>query len=579
MNFLKNILSTIVALIIFSLAALFIGIGVLSAITASEKFVVEPNSVLHLKFNKPITELEVDNPLEEFGAFGGQSSSIGLVELKEAINNAATDDNIKGIYLDLNYFMGGMASLEEVRAVLQQFKDSGKFIYAYAEYFSEGGYYLASIADKVFLNPEGEVELNGLSANVTFFQGTLEKFGVEAQIFRVGEYKSAVEPFLRKDLSKENELQLNELLNDMNANMLKSISKSRHMEFTKLKDISDKMKVREADDAITHGLVDELLYEDQVLELLNEAANEDINLVKYGNYKSSFSNYKSSKNKIAVIVASGDIVMGRGEDGNVGGTKFAKLIRDARLDNSVKAIVVRVNSPGGAYLASDVMWREIDLASKSKPVIASMSDYAASGGYYLAMSCDTIVAQPNTITGSIGIFGMLFNFDEFLEQRLGITHDEVKTGEFSSIINVTRSLTDSEKEIIQKSLEKNYDTFISKAAEGRGMSKEDLLVVASGRVWTGNQALEKGLVDILGSYQDAIDIAADKAGVTDDYKLKYYPEPKPFIEKLMEDFGAETRASFVKNDIGDLYPYLQKVKDLKKLQGSQARVPFEIEIN
>lgn len=580
MNFLKNILSTIIALIIFSVVGLFVFTGVIASLSESEKFVVKDNSILHLNLNKPITEMEVDNPFDDFGSFAGEVSSIGLVELKAAIKNAATDDKVKGIYLNVNFFMAGMAMLEEVRQSLHEFKESGKFVVAYSEYYSENAYYLASVADKVILNTEGEVELNGLNANVTFLKGTMEKFGIEPQIFRVGEFKSAVEPFIRKDLSQENELQLKELLGSMNDHMLTSIAESRSIPVERVKQISNGMEVRNAQNALTTGLVDALMYEDEVLDVLKESASiDELEMVTYSQYKSTYSDYKATTNKIAVIVASGDIVMGKGEDASVGSTKFAKLIREARLDNSVKAIVMRINSPGGAYLASDVMWRELELAKAEKPVIASMSDYAASGGYYLAMPCDTIVAQPNTITGSIGIFGMLFNLSEMLEDRLGITHDEVSTGEFSGMLTVTRSLTAAEKAIIQKSIEKNYETFVTKAAEGRGMTVEALKEVAGGRVWTGVQAKERGLVDVLGNFEDAVSIAAQKAGIEDDYKLRYFPKQKPFFEKLMEDFGGQVKSEFVKQEVGEFYPYLKELQKVKNLKGVQARMPFEMEIN
>ncbi|QSE96972.1 signal peptide peptidase SppA [Fulvivirga lutea] len=579
MNFLKNILSTLIGLFIFSFIAIFLVVGIVSSLSESEKYVLEDNSILHLKLNKPVTEQEIDNPLEEIGAFG-ESSSMGLNKLKEVIKNAASDSKIKGIYLEVEYFIGGMATLSEVRHELVEFKKSGKFIYSYAEYYTEGAYYLASVADKIYLNPAGQLELNGLSANVTFYKGMFDKFGIEPQVFRVGEYKSAVEPFIRKDLSPENELQLTELLDGLNNKMLADISESRGIELPQLKEMSAKMTVREAIDAVEQKLIDEIIYEDELLANLSSAAEVDEpELVSYKNYKTTFSNYKNTTNKIAVIVAEGDIVMGKGDENTVGSDKFAKLIREARKDKSVKAIVMRVNSLGGAFLASDVMWREIELAKKEKPVIASMGDYATSGGYYLAMPCDTIVAQPNTITGSIGIFGMLFNFSGLLEDRIGITHDEVATGEYSGILTVTRSLTDAEKSIFQKSLEQNYDTFVSKAAEGRGMSVEDIKKVASGRVWTGVQAKENGLIDLLGTYDDAIQIAAEKAGITDDYKLKYYPESKPFFEKLIQDLEGQAKTSMVKSEVGELYPYIKSIEKIKHFEGAQARFPIEMEIN
>ncbi len=580
MNFLKNILSTLVALLLFSIVGLLLIIGTIGALSEKPPVVVEANSILHLDLNKSISEQEVDNPFDKIGIFSGEESSIGLIKLKKAILNAETDDNIKGIYLELNYFMGGMSTLEEVRAALAHFKTSGKFIIAYSEYFTEGAYYLASVADAVYLNPEGELELNGLNANVTFYKGLFDKLGIEVQIFRVGDFKSAVEPFIRKDLSKENALQLNAMLNDLNNTMLTSISTSRNIELETLKGISKTMEVRDASDALKLNLIDGLLYKDEVLSILEEkTATNELKFITYNKYKDSFSTYKTSKNEVAVIVADGEIVSGKGDTKSIGSEKFAEQIREAREDDNVKAIVMRINSPGGSYLASDVMWREISLAAKKKPVIASMSNYAASGGYYLAMACDTIVAQPNTITGSIGIFGMLFNLEGLLNDKLGITNDDVSTGEYSGMLTVSRGLTDAEKSIIQNSVERNYETFVAKAAQGRGMTVDEIKAIASGRVWTGNQAKQNGLVDILGSFDDAISIAAEKAGVTLDYKVKYYPEQKEFFERLLEDISGETSAKMLKTELGDLYPYFEKTKHLKDLRGVQARLPFELEIN
>jgi protease-4 len=476
--------------------------------------------------------------------------------------------------------MGGMSSLEEIRNALSDFRNSGKFIVAYSEYYTEGAYYLASVADEVLLNPEGILELNGLNANVTFYKGMLDKLGIEAQIFRVGDFKSAVEPFIRKDLSDESKLQLIEQLNGLNNNMLKSISESRNIEFDKLKEISKVMEVRQGEDALKLNLINGLTYYDEVISNIKQKTqSEELNLIAYKDYKKSFSTFKLSENEIAVIVASGEIVMGKGNEESIGSETYLKEIRKARENNKIKAIVLRINSPGGAYLASDVMWREIKLAAEKKPVIASMSDYAASGGYYLAMACDTIVAQPNTITGSIGIFGMLFNLENFLENKIGITHDEVQTGDYSGMMTVTRGLTDSEKAIIQNNVDKNYETFVSKAAQGRGMTYEALKAVASGRVWTGSQAKDNGLIDILGSYDDAINIAAEKAGISADYKVRYYPERKPFLEKIISDFENEAHSSMIKSELGEFYPYFNKAKKLNELRGIQARIPFEMEIN
>ncbi|MEO1055158.1 MAG: signal peptide peptidase SppA, partial [Bacteroidota bacterium] len=314
-------------------------------------------------------------------------------------------------------------------------------------------------------------------------------------------------------------------------------------------------------------------------EQLDIEEDNKINFIDYGDYKKTVSSYVRSKNEIAVIVASGDIVPGAGEpDESIGSTTFAKALRKARKNDKVKAIVIRINSPGGSFMASDVMWREIMLAKEEKPVIASMSNYAASGGYYLAMACDTIVAQPNTITGSIGIFSVIFNMSEFFEDKLGITHDQVNTGRLSDMLTVTRPLTPEEKSIFQNGADEGYETFTSKAAEGRGMSVADLKKVASGRVWTGTQALERGLVDVIGDYQDALTIAAEKADIADDYKLRYYPKQETLLEKIFEDPQAQASATMGKQELGEYYFYLKQLQKIKSYAGVQARMPYELQI-
>jgi len=582
MNFLKNILSTLVALILFTGVSVIIFLAVIGSLADEPPVEVKNNSVLHLKLDKPISEVEFENQLESVPFFSSAPSTIGLVQLKEAINQAKDDDKIKGIYLDAPYVAAGMSVLQELRSTLADFKKSGKFIVAYGEFYTEPAYYLASVANQVYLHPEGDLEFNGLGANVTFFKGMFEKLDVEPQIFRVGEFKSAVEPFIRKDLSEENELQLNSMLGSIYGNMLDSMAVSRNMKMDRLNAISDDMLARNPQEALKLGLVDSLYYFDQVLSSLktksNTASGKEIEFIKYGAYNKSFSTYKSSDSEVAVIVASGDIVSGKGDINTIGSEKFSKEIKKARENKKVKAIVLRINSPGGSFLASDVMWREIKLAAEQKPVIASMSNLAASGGYYMAMACDTILAQPTTITGSIGIFGMLFNAQGFLNNKLGITHDEVSTGKYSNLITMTRPLTEQERRIIQTDVEKGYETFVTKAAQGRGMTVDAIKEVASGRVWTGLQAKERGLVDIIGNLEDAIQIAADKAELTD-YRVRYYPKQRSFIDQLMKDLEGESTAKALKNELGEYYEYIEQAKKLEQMNGLQARWPFEMEIN
>jgi protease-4 len=583
MNFFKTFLASclgsllafivLIGLIIFSVTAL-----VSSLSNGDSQTTIKENSVLHLKLDVPITENEIENPFEGL-PIPDAVSSIGLLPLKKSIEQAKQDPSIKGIYLDLSVFMGGFGVAREIRQALLDFKTSGKWIVAYSELYTESAYYVVSAADKVYLNPEGDLEFNGLSVEVSFFKKLFDKLEIKPQIFRVGDFKSAVEPFMLDHMSAENKLQLNELISDINNSMIRDIAQSRNIEVNRLKEISDKMLVTNSTTAVAQGLVDSLIYFDQVQKelrtRLGAKENSDISFVKYSKYKKSYSTYTSSKNEIAVIVADGDIIPGKAQQGMIGSDTFAEEIRKARLDDGVKAIVIRINSPGGSALASDVMWREVKLATEVKPVIASMSDYAASGGYYLAMACDTIVAQPTTITGSIGVFSVLFDLSSFLDNKLGITFEEVKTGDIGGL-SVTRPLTAVEKSIWQKRTEDIYGSFTTKAAEGRGMPVEELRKVASGRVWTGAQAKERGLVDVLGNFNDAVAIATAKAGVSNDYKLKYYPVQKSFIQEWLTGMEENAETKALKETLGNHYGTYQQLKKLKSLQGVQTRMPFEL---
>ncbi|MCV9385704.1 signal peptide peptidase SppA [Reichenbachiella ulvae] len=583
MSFIKSVLSTLVGLIIFSVVAGIFFIAMIAGFVAmSEEKVPEvtSNTVLTIPLSGLIMERVPEDPFKDLFP-ESSDNNMALLNTLAAIKYAKEDDNIKGIYLKHGGIGGGYSSFHEIRTALEDFKSSGKFIYSYAEYMSEANYYIASVADEIYVNPAGAMEFNGLSANVTFFKGLLDKLDIEAQIFRVGTYKSAVEPFFRKDLSEANREQMTSFINNIYDNYLKAVSQSRGIELEELHMISDQMKAREPEDALELKLITGVGYENEFIARMKEEMglkeDDDIKTVSLGGY-SKVVNDKYSSNKIAVIVAEGEIVSGKGDISQVGSEKFVKAIRDARESKRVKAVVIRVNSPGGSALASDVMWNEIMLTKKVKPVIASMSAVAASGGYYMAMPCDTIVAQPMTITGSIGIFGMIPNMGGFLENKLGITNDGVSTGQFSNLYRVSSALNDEEKQIIQNSVEEGYETFTSKAAEGRDMNIEDLKAVASGRVWTGEQAKEKGLVDVLGSYEDAVQLAADAADLGDDYMVSYYPALKSKWEEILGTMADEAEAKIMKTRYGILADQVEKVKQLESFKGIQARMPFELEI-
>ena len=498
MNFLKTFfascLGSLLALFLFFIIGIFLVAGIIGAAMSGgdeSLTTISDNSVLRLELNVPITELEVEDPFEGLPLPGIESGSIGLIQLKQAIDHAASDPKIKGIYLDVSFFMGGYATAREIRQSLEEFKATGKWVIAYSEMMSESSYYIASAADKIFLNPEGDLEFNGLSVEIGFFKQLFDKLEIKPEVFRVGDFKSAVEPFLLDKMSDENRLQLNVLLGSMYGTLLSDIAASRQREAADLRAIADKALVTSARQAREHRLVDSLMYYDQVEDYLRDklglAEDKKITFARYGKYRKSFATASKSKNEIAVIVADGDILPGEAQPGVVGSETFAEQLRKARKNDNVKAIVLRINSPGGSSLASDVMWREIVLASEEKPVIASMGDYAASGGYYLAMACDTIVTQPNTITGSIGVFSILYDASDFLKNKLGITFDEVRTGQTGDLITFTRPLNAQERNIWQNRTNEIYETFTTKAAQGRGMAVEDIKDIASGRVWSANR--------------------------------------------------------------------------------------------
>ncbi len=585
MSFLKGFftscLGTFAAMVLVLLSIIMI-----ISMSGGEEIVVKEDSVLKLDLDVPILEMEKEDLFSGLSIFGANSPRpIGLAQLRQSIANAKNDSKIKGIYLSISYPMTGFTVIEEIRKSLIDFRRDGKWVVAYSEVMSEGAYYLASAADKVYLNPEGDVEFNGLAVEISFFKRLFDKLEIKPEVFRVGEFKSAVEPFLLEKMSDANRLQLTEMIHSIYDYVLTQISASRNIPKAELKEISDKMLIRNAGLAKQYGLVDSLLYDDQVQNELKRriglSDDKHVEFVKYSKYKRSFSTYSKSANEVAVIVAEGTIMPGKAKSGQsiIGSESFAEEIRKVRENDKVKAVVIRINSPGGSSLASDVIWREIRITAGVKPVIASMSDYAASGGYYMAMGCDTIVAQPHTITGSIGVFSVLYDASGFLNNKIGITSEEIKTGEIGELITISRPLSDNEKAIWQRRTEEVYQTFTSKAAEGRKMSVENILKVASGRVWTGTQAKERGLVDILGSFEDAVDIAAAAAGVKDDFKVRFYPQYKPSIfEQLIDQFDEDAQLSSLKARLGEHYHLYQQWMNVKSYQGTQARMPFEMTI-
>lgn len=582
-----SIIGTVIGLGVLFLLLIMIFAGI-AASSGSEVAVISENSVLHLNLNTAIKERVEDNPFEDLDLPAGILSiegGIGLFDLKEAIKKAQFDGNIKGIYLETGMISAGFATLQEIREALLEFKKSKKFIYVYGDIYGENSYLLASVADKIFLYPQGVMEFNGLYSERMFYTNAMAKLGVKSEIFRVGDFKSAVEPFLLDKMSDASRLQTESYLNSIYGYFLKNVSESRNISVEELKTIASKMTIRNAGEMLQAKLVTDTAYYDQVEAALKKASGIEeksklklVTLKKYMNVPAT--DTKTSENRIAVIVGEGEIMDGNGGNGIIGGDKIAAEIRKARNDDKIKAIVLRINSPGGSALASDKMWREVTLTQGKKPIIASMGDYAASGGYYMAMACDKIVAQPNTVTGSIGIFALLFSAQDLITNKMGFTFDGVKTNTFADIDGfLHRGFTEAERQILQQSVNQGYEDFTGKAAKGRNMNLDSLKRIAGGRVWTGEQAQSLGLVDELGNFEKAVEIAAKAAKLgKDDYVLRFYPAQQTFVEKILKTTETSLKERAMKEELGQMYPIFKEIQRLKTMQGLQARIPYYEEI-
>ena len=588
-EFFKFMFASMVAMLLtfFIATILFIvviGAVVSSATSTQEKpFTVKDNSILHLQFDFPIKDRTSNNPFESFDFSTFEShDNLGLDKILTNIEKAKSDSKIKGIYLDLTSLNAGMATVEEIRNALKDFKKSGKWVVSYSEVYTQGTYYLASVSDKIYLNPAGVVEMRGLSSQLSFFKNALEKLEVEMQIIRHGKFKSAVEPFILDKMSDSNREQMELLLNTAWGSFVKDISESRKISIEKLNEIADGLKIQTAKNAMELGFVDKVLYKDEILDDLKTRVGaksyDDINYVTLRKYDNAKAEKKESKNEIAIVYASGEIVSGKSKGESMGSETVSQAIREARLDENVKAIVLRVNSPGGSALASDVMWREVVLAKKVKPVVVSMGDVAASGGYYISCAANKIVADEKTITGSIGVFGMIPNAQKLFNNKLGITFDVVKTNTNADMMSLTQPLTAEQKDIIQIGVEQIYDDFITKVGEGRKMTKEQVDSIGQGRVWTGIDAKRIGLVDELGGIDKAIEIAKDLAKISD-YKTTAFPKQKDPIEQFIMELTGETEAKILQMYLGENYKYYQKVQALTTQSVYMSRMPYEIEVH
>jgi protease-4 len=579
-SFLKNILTTIIGIISSIIVMILLIIGFVAIISSEDEVKVKENSILKIDLaNTSVVERSSENPFDGLSLSGDVASTIELKQVLDNIEKAKLDDNIKVIYINTSYVSAGISQIEEIRNKLLEFKQTGKPIIAYSEVYNQAAYYLSSVANKVYLNPEGVVELKGLSAGFIFYKGLLEKLDIEVQIIRHGKFKSAVEPFMLDKMSDANREQMQLLLNSFADNLFDSIASQRGMTLSDIHNHANNLSLENAKSCLDLHYVDALLYQDQVDDsLLVISKSEKLNFIslnKYSNVK--VEKKEISRNKIAIIYATGEINSGEGDEKSIGSETTAKAIKTAREDKNVKAIVLRVNSPGGSALASDVIWRETVLAKEEKPLIVSMGDYAASGGYYIACAADSIVANPTTLTGSIGVFGMIPNLQKLYKNKLGISIDTVNTNKHADM-GMNRALTKFEEDKIQKNVVDIYTTFITHVGEGRNMSTTAVDEIGQGRVWTGYDAKDIGLIDTYGGLEKAIEIAVYLAEI-EDYRIISLPKKKDPFAELAQKFGGETSISdLVMLKLGLKTELTNPIENLLKRDKIQARIPFIMEL-
>lgn len=581
-GFLKSLLASIVGCSIVIGIFIFIFILIIASMSfgSSDKYNLKDNTVLTLKLEGTLSErVEPNSFLDLIGQ--NTDLEIGLDDILSSIKKAKENDNIKGIYINAGAFAASNASLKEIRDQLADFKESGKFIIAYADVYSQGCYYLSSVADKVIMNPQGNLDLHGLSSSPTFYKGLLDKIGIEMQIFKVGTFKSAVEPFMLDKMSDANREQVTAYINDIWSTITSEISDSRKISVDKINQLTDSLQTfKLANVSVSDGLVDTLMYETEVKEYLKDLLKvekaKDVRMASIKDMTSvPFVKESNSKDVIAILYAEGSINNGSGKDG-ITDKRYVKEIEKLKDNDKVKAVVFRVNSPGGSAYASEQIWKAITDLKAKKPVVVSMGDYAASGGYYIACNASKIIAQPNTLTGSIGIFGMFPNF-EGLTKKVGLSFDNVKTNKFADFGDATRPMRPEEKVILQQYIEHGYDLFLTRCSEGRNIPKDSLDHIAQGRVWTGNQALKIGLVDALGNIDTAIEEAA-KLAKLDDYSLQDYPKKVDFLESLLSNQKEEFATKAMKEYLGKDYELFKTIKEIKEQDFVQARMPYDISI-
>ena len=592
--FLAALLAVLVSGIISSLMWVIIFVGLAGSMEQTTKAVITPQTIVKIDFAENITEAPTKNPLAGFDyATMTMAKSAHLLKVLQSIEKAKSDERVKGLYLNFTG-AGGITTgaLEEIRAAIVDFKQSGKFVVAYNEGYSQGTMYLASVADKIYLHPEGGFLWAGMAQTSIFFKGALDKLGLNAEAIRptVCKYKSAVEPYIRKEMSKENKAQMQTMVDDFWGVLVGAIAESRSLDAKKLMQLADKLEVTQPEDALKHGLVDALIYEDEMDAKFAEygvekGADGEYNIISLGEYMTlAPATLNITAPAVGIVYAEGQIFDGAGEDDNIYSANLVEVLKKARKDKDIKSVVLRVNSPGGSALASDVIWRELELLRKEKPVIVSMGSYAASGGYYISSGADAIIADKMTLTGSIGVFGLLLEGEDMLKKNLGITTDVVKTGRSadlgSNIFGVgVRKITDLERKTLLRSVDKVYETFTSRVSNGRNLPMEKVLDIAQGRVWSGARAVEIGLADANGGLREAIAVAVDKAGIADNFRVTEVLEDLSPMAQMMQSLNMQVKAYFLDAETMEAVEYYNSLKREVAREGVQAYCPYAVGIN
>jgi protease IV len=581
-SFFKIFFASLLAIFVFSILAFFIFLGFISGLATPEKVKTGAKAVLVVDLAQPFMEIGVENPIGDLFE-KDHFNTPSLYEAVRLIKYAKQDSTVKGLYIKCGLNNNGFGTSEEIRNAIAEFKSSGKFVYAYGDVITQGGYFVGNIADKIYCNPKGNVDWRGYGVQMAYLKGLLDKLEIQPQIFYAGKFKSATEPLREKSMTDANREQLTSLLNDMYGHFLMQTAAARKTDTATLHALSINSKIQFAEDALRYNLVDGLKYDDEVQDeikaKLSIGKSDKINFVALGKYAKAVEYKRTGRERITVIYAQGDIIDGKGDRDLIGSETYRDLVRKARLDKDVKAIVFRINSGGGSSLASENVWRELTMARKDKPVVVSFGDVAASGAYYITCNADSIFAQPNTITGSIGVFSILPNMQKFFNNKLGITFDQVKTAPDADIYSVNKPLTESQKQFLQNSVDSIYMDFKERVAQGRKKDINYIDSIAQGRVWSGTKGLQLGLVDRIGGLSDAIECAARMAKVTD-YRLREYPEPHNILDVILGNYQKESRVAAIKAELGEdgmkTYSTIKRVKNM--IGVTQARIPFDFTI-